>query len=79
MLGVPGVVLVLVIRWNGHDSLASPHWRPKPVATRQKSLLKIDRCRHIIDRIEFATEDDAGSWIKNDSAMWLPQRRVATK
>jgi hypothetical protein len=27
----------------------------------------------------FATESEAAGWIKNESAMWLHQRRVATK
>jgi hypothetical protein len=33
-----------------------------------------------VDRIEgFTTEGDAGRWIKNESAMWLQQRRAAMK
>ena len=32
------------------------------------------------ERIEgFATEGDAGRWIKNESVTWLHQRRVSTK
>jgi len=32
------------------------------------------------DRIEgFATDAEAGRWIKNDSAMWLHQHRTAMK
>jgi hypothetical protein len=33
-----------------------------------------------VDRIEgFATAGDAGRWIKNESVVWLRQRRAATK